>query len=48
MTANLWGWIFLHGVGELTDIEGRLNAEKYIEILEVMPTLSGEDYIHAR
>ena len=36
MTANLWGWIFLHGVGELTDIEGRLNAEKYIEILEVM------------
>ena len=34
VTVNLWGWIFLHGVGELTDIEGRLNAEKYIEILE--------------
>lgn len=35
MTCNMWEWIFLHGVGELAEIEGRFNSEKYIELLEV-------------
>ena len=34
VTANFWGWIHLHGVGELADIEGTFTADKYIEILE--------------
>ena len=34
VTANMWGWIHLYGVGELAEIEGRFNAEQYLEILE--------------
>lgn len=34
VTCNMWGWIFLHGVGELAEIDGRFNSEKYIELLE--------------
>lgn len=34
VTCNVWGWIHLHGVGELTEIRGRFTAEQYIEILE--------------
>ena len=34
VTCNVWGWIFLHGIGELAQISGRFTAEKYLEILE--------------
>lgn len=34
VTCNVWGWVHLHGVGELTEIRGRFTAEQYIEILE--------------
>lgn len=40
VTANIWGWVSVNSVGEMTDIEGRFTAEKYLEILEViLPTL---------
>ena len=32
--CNIWGWIFLHDVSELTEIEERFNSEKYLELLE--------------
>lgn len=34
ITCNFWGWIWLHGAGELVPIEEELTAEKYLEILE--------------
>ena len=34
MTVNVWGWISIHGVGDLTRIEGRFTTAKYLEILE--------------
>lgn len=41
VTCNMWGWVHLYGVGELIPIDGRLTAEKYIEILEevIVPTV---------
>lgn len=37
VTANLWGWLHLFGLGELTDMQGRFTADQYLEILvEVM------------
>ena len=41
VTCSVWGWVHLYGVGELTAIDGRLTAEKYIEILEevMVPTV---------
>ena len=41
VTANVWGWIHLYGVGELAEIHGRFNSEQYIEILEevMLPTV---------
>ena len=41
ITCNVWGWIHLHGVGELAEISGRFNAEQYLEILEevMVPTV---------
>lgn len=39
--CNVWGWIHLYGVGELTDIKGRLTLDQYLEILEevMLPTV---------
>lgn len=34
VTCNLWGWMSINGVGELTPINGRFTSEQYIEILE--------------
>ena len=41
VTVNMWGWINLNCVGELTEINGRFTAEQYIEILEevMLPTV---------
>ena len=41
ITCNVWGWIHLHGIGEVAEIEGRFTSEKYIEILEevMLPTV---------
>ena len=44
VTSNVWGWIHLHGVGELARLEGRFNAEKYLEILEEVMLPSGRAY----
>lgn len=40
-TVNVWGWVNLNCLGELTEIEGRFNSEVYIEILEevMLPTV---------
>ncbi|KAG7165028.1 putative helix-turn-helix domain containing protein 3 [Homarus americanus] len=34
VTTSMHGWMWWVGVGELTDIEGRMNADQYINILE--------------
>lgn len=34
MTTNVWGWLHLYGLGELTEIHGRFTADQYLEILE--------------
>lgn len=41
VTANVWGWLHLYGIGEMAEIDGRFNAEKYIAILEevMLPSL---------
>lgn len=41
VTCNMWGWIHLHGVGEVTHIEGRFTSDKYLELLEevMVPTV---------
>lgn len=41
VTCNVWGWIHLYGVGELTEITGRFTADQYLEILEevLVPTV---------
>ena len=33
MTVNVWGWMSVHGVGDIHQIEGRFNAQTYVEIL---------------
>lgn len=40
-TVNVWGWVNLNCLGELTDIEGKFNSEVYLEILEdvMLPTV---------
>lgn len=45
VTCNLWGWISLYGVGELTDINGRFTADQYIEILEEVMLPSVRAYV---
>lgn len=44
VTCNMWGWIFMHGVGELCEIEGRFNSDKYLEILEEVMLPSVRSY----
>ena len=34
VTCNIWGWMSIHGVGDVGRIEESFNAEKYLEILE--------------
>ncbi len=34
VTVNVWGWFSSEGAGSLHRITGRLNAEKYVDILE--------------
>lgn len=34
VTCNVWGWIHLYGIGELTEIEGRFTSQVYLELLE--------------
>ncbi|KAK3881102.1 hypothetical protein Pcinc_014439 [Petrolisthes cinctipes] len=34
VTVKVWGWIFIHGMGDIVRIEGRFTAAKYLEILE--------------
>ncbi|KAK4302568.1 hypothetical protein Pmani_025344 [Petrolisthes manimaculis] len=44
VTCNVWGWIFLHGVGEVTEIEGRFTSDTYLEILEEVMLPSVRSY----
>ena len=46
VTCNVWGWMSLHGVGDLTRIDGRFTAVKYIDILEnfFLPSLRQHNY----
>ncbi len=37
MTVNVWGWFSSEGAGALHRITSRLNAEKYVDILENAP-----------
>lgn len=41
VTCNVWGWIHLHGIGELAEISGRFNTNTYLELLEevMVPTV---------
>ena len=43
---NVWGWICLHGMGDMTRIEGRFTAVKYTEILQdfFLPSLQQQNY----
>lgn len=34
ISTSFWGWIGIHGPGELVEIEGTFNQTKYLEILE--------------
>lgn len=34
MTCNVWCWLHLYGLGELTEIHRRFTADQYLEILE--------------
>ncbi|KAK3867730.1 hypothetical protein Pcinc_026833 [Petrolisthes cinctipes] len=34
VTVKVWGWIFIHGMGDIVRIEGRFTAAKCLEILE--------------
>ncbi|KAK4325700.1 hypothetical protein Pmani_003644 [Petrolisthes manimaculis] len=34
VTWNVWVWIYLYGLGELTHIEEKFNSESYVKILE--------------
>ncbi|KAK4322528.1 hypothetical protein Pmani_006709 [Petrolisthes manimaculis] len=43
-TCNVWGWIFLHGVGEVTEIECRFTSDTYLEILEEVMLPSVRSY----
>lgn len=34
VNANVWDWIWAFGPGELVEIDGLLNGEQYLNILE--------------
>ena len=33
VNVNVWGWVSWHGMGDMHHIEGRFNAERYIDVL---------------
>lgn len=41
VASGFWGWMSLYGVGELVEIDARLNSVGYLEILEnvAIPTI---------
>lgn len=41
ITSNVWGWMHLHGIGEIAEIHGRFTADQYLQILEevMLPTV---------
>lgn len=45
-TCNVWGWVCLHGVGNVSQIEGQFTSAKYIELLEevFLPSLRERDF----
>lgn len=51
-SVNMWAWISIHGPGVLWHIEGRFNANSYIQILEnvMLPSVAHffpqQDYIY--
>ena len=46
VTVNVWGWVCIHGMGDVTRIEGRFTAAKYIDILQefFLPSLRQRNY----
>lgn len=46
VTCNVWGWVALHGMGDVFRIEGRFTAAKYIELLETsfLPSLRERNF----
>ena len=46
VTCNVWGWMTMHGVGDVYKIEGRFTAQKYLELLEnfFLPSLRDRDF----
>ncbi|KAK3894362.1 hypothetical protein Pcinc_001899 [Petrolisthes cinctipes] len=49
VTVKVWGWIFIHGMGDIVRIEGRFTAAKYLEILEnfFIPSLQQRNHPHS-
>ncbi|KAG0718363.1 putative low-specificity L-threonine aldolase 1 [Chionoecetes opilio] len=41
VTCNVFGWISMHGVGDVVNIEGRFTAAKYVDLLDnfLLPSL---------
>lgn len=46
VVCNVWGWVTLHGVGDVFRIEGRFNSANYINMLEerFLPSLREKDF----
>ena len=46
VTCNVWGWISMHGMGDVTRIQGRFTAATYIDILEnfFLPSLHAKNF----
>ncbi|KAG7170110.1 Zinc finger protein 257-like 1 [Homarus americanus] len=46
VTCNVWGWISIHGMGDVTRLEGRFTAAKYIDILQdfFLPSLQERNF----
>lgn len=46
VTCNVWGWVSLHGAGDVFQIEGRFTAEKYVEMLQesFLPSLREKNF----
>lgn len=46
VTVNVWGWICIHGMGDVVRIIGRFTAAKYQDILEnfFLPSLQRRNY----
>lgn len=46
MTVNVWGWISIHGMGDIHHIQGRFNAQRYVEILNTffLPSFAARNH----